>query len=146
MDGGQDFAKLIMTGWVPARLVLGISIRLRHDDRTTTRQSRWSSGNVEVAGWTALVGQSRRDARDRLEADVRRIGAEGVVIATMQLRVRERDCPVQAGRPWPSCPSTRKAATLAGAAYRRRHTWQEREAAGTLDGCGMRIFRRRNAA
>ncbi|MGH3259766.1 MAG: heavy metal-binding domain-containing protein [Streptosporangiaceae bacterium] len=95
---GQDFAKLIMTGWVPAGLVLGISIGLRHDDRTTKRQARWRSGNVEVAGWTELVGQSRRDARGQLEVDVRRLGAEGVVIAAMQLQVRERDCPVQVGR------------------------------------------------
>jgi len=95
---GQDFAKLIMTGWVPAGLVLGISIGLRHDDRTTIRQTRWRSGNAEVAGWTELVGQSRRDAREQLETDVRRLGAEGAVIAAMQLRVRERDCPVQVGR------------------------------------------------
>jgi uncharacterized protein YbjQ (UPF0145 family) len=95
---GQDFAKLIMTGWVPAGLVLGISIGLRHDDRTAIRQTRWTSGNVEVAGWTELVGQSRRDARGQLETDVRRLGAQGVVIATMQLGVRERECPVQVGR------------------------------------------------
>jgi uncharacterized protein YbjQ (UPF0145 family) len=95
---GQDFAKLIMAGWVPAGLVSGISIGLRHDDRTTTRQTRWRSGNVEIAGWTELVGQSRRDARGQLESDVRRLGAEGVVIATMQMRIRERDCPVQVGR------------------------------------------------
>jgi len=72
---GQDFAKLIMTGWVPAGLVLGISIGLRHDDRTTIRQARWGSGNAEVAGWTELVGQSRRDARGQLDKDVRRLGA-----------------------------------------------------------------------
>ena len=95
---GQDFAKLIMTGWVPAGLVLGISIGLRHDDRTTIRQTRWRSGNAEIGGWTELVGESRRDARGQLETDVRRLGAEGVVIASMQLRVRERGCPVQVGR------------------------------------------------
>src|ERR1700722_7989030 len=38
---GQDFAKLIMTGWVPAGLVLGISIGSRHDDWTAARQTRW---------------------------------------------------------------------------------------------------------
>jgi uncharacterized protein YbjQ (UPF0145 family) len=95
---GQDFAKLIMAGWVPAGFVLGISIGSRHDDRTTTRQTRWRSGNTEVAGWTKLVGQSRRDARVQLESDVKRLGAEGVVIAAMQLSVHERDCPVQVGR------------------------------------------------
>ena len=95
---GQDFAKLIMAGWVPAGLALGVSIGLRHDDRTTARQARWTSGNSEITGWTELVSESRHDARRRLESDVTRLGAEGVVIATMQSRVRERDCPVQLGR------------------------------------------------
>jgi uncharacterized protein YbjQ (UPF0145 family) len=95
---GQDFARLVMAGWVPAGLVLGISIGSRHDDWTTARQTRQWSGNVEVAGWTELVNRSRHDARRRLEGDVRRLGAEGVVIAGMQMRVRERDCPVNVGR------------------------------------------------
>ena len=37
------------------------------------------------------------DARVQLERDVRRIGAEGVVIADMNLRVSERECPMQEG-------------------------------------------------
>jgi uncharacterized protein YbjQ (UPF0145 family) len=95
---GQDFAKLIMTGWVPVGLVLGLSIGSRHDDRKTTRQARWGSGNAEVAGWTELVSESREDARRQLESDVKRLGAEGVVIATMELQARQRDCPETAGR------------------------------------------------
>jgi uncharacterized protein YbjQ (UPF0145 family) len=95
---GQDFAKLIMTGWVPVGLALGISIGSRHDDRDTARQARWTSGNAEVAGWAELVSQARHDARRQLESDVERLGAEGAVIATMQLRVRQRDCPATVGR------------------------------------------------
>ena len=95
---GQDFAKLMMTGWVPVGLVLGLSIGSRHDDRTTTRQARWGSGNAEVAGWTELVSESRDDARRQLERDVQRLGADGVVIATMELQARQRDCPETAGR------------------------------------------------
>jgi uncharacterized protein YbjQ (UPF0145 family) len=95
---GQDFAKLIMTGWVPVGLVLGISIGSRHDDLSTARQTRVTTGNAEVAGWTELVSESRRDARRQLEGDVGRFGAEGVVIETMPLRVRQRDCPAQVGR------------------------------------------------
>ena len=95
---GQDFAKLITTGWVPAGLALGISIGSWHDDRATARQARWGSGNAEVAGWTELVSGSRRDARLQLESDVKRLGAEGVVIAAMQLRVSQRNCPVTLGR------------------------------------------------
>jgi uncharacterized protein YbjQ (UPF0145 family) len=95
---GQDFAKLIMAGWTPAGLVLGISIGSRHDDRKTARQARWGSGNAEVAGWTELVSQSRHDARQQLERDVQRLGAEGVVVAAMELQVRQRDCPETVGR------------------------------------------------
>ena len=95
---GQDFAGLVMAGWVPAGLALGISIRSRHDDRDTARQTRPWSGNAEVAGWTELVSGSRHEARRALEGDVRRLGAEGVVIAGMQMRVREQDCPAAVGR------------------------------------------------
>ena len=95
---GQDFAKLIMAGWVPAGLALGISIGSRHDDRTTARQARWTAGNAEVAGWTDLVSESRHEARRQLEGEVSRLGAEGVVIAAMQLRVSQQDCPVTLGR------------------------------------------------
>jgi uncharacterized protein YbjQ (UPF0145 family) len=95
---GQDFAKLIMAGWVPAGLVLGISIGARHDDRTTARQTRWTSGNAEVAGWTELVSSSRHDARLQLERDVRRLGAEGVVIAAVSMQVGQQDCPATVGR------------------------------------------------
>jgi uncharacterized protein YbjQ (UPF0145 family) len=95
---GQDFAKLIMAGWVPTGLVLGVAIGACHDDWQTTRQTRRWSGNREVVGWTDVVNQSRRDARDRLGRDIQRLGAEGAVIARMQLRVTVRDCPAQPGR------------------------------------------------
>ncbi len=95
---GQDFAKLIAAGWVPVGLALGISIGSRHDDRRLASQARWWSGNVEVAGWSDLVNQSRHDARRQLEQDVRRLGGEGVVITGMQMRVHERDCPATVGR------------------------------------------------
>ena len=94
---GQDFAKLIARGWVPAGLALGISVAARHDDWLTVGQTRWSAGNAEVAGYTELVHEGRHDARVQLERDVRRIGAEGVVIADMTVRVRERECPMQEG-------------------------------------------------
>ena len=95
---GQDFAKLIVKGWVPAGLVLGISIGSRHDDWLTVGQTRWGAGNAEVIGYTELVNEARHDSRRQLEADVKRLGAEGVVIAAMDMRVRERECPVQEGR------------------------------------------------
>jgi uncharacterized protein YbjQ (UPF0145 family) len=95
---GQDFAKLIMAGWVPAGLVLGISIGARHDDWVTASQTAWGSGNAEVSGYTDLVNATRHDARHQLEQDVARHGADGVVLQEMSIRVGEHECPVQEGR------------------------------------------------
>ena len=86
-----------MRGWVPAGLALGISVAARHDDWLTVGQTRWRSGNAEVAGYTELVHEGRHDARVQLERDVRQLGAEGVVIADMQMRVSERECPMAEG-------------------------------------------------
>jgi uncharacterized protein YbjQ (UPF0145 family) len=95
---GQDFAKLIMAGWAPAGLVLGISIGARHDDWATISQTRWAAGNTEVSGYTELVNATRHDAREQLERDVARHGADGVVLQDMEMRVGEHECPVQEGR------------------------------------------------
>jgi uncharacterized protein YbjQ (UPF0145 family) len=95
---GQDFTKLIMAGWVPVGLVLGISVGARHDDWLTVNQTRWGSGNVEVKGYTDLVNNTRHDARMQLQRDVARHGAEGVVLQRMEMRVGEHECPAQEGR------------------------------------------------
>jgi uncharacterized protein YbjQ (UPF0145 family) len=95
---GQDFAKLLMAGWVPAGLVLGIAIGARHDDWVTVTQTRWGSGNTEVQGYTDLVNATRHDARHQLALDVARHGADGVVLQEMEIRVGEHECPVQEGR------------------------------------------------
>jgi len=95
---GQDFAKLIMAGWVPTGLAMGISIGARHDDWLTINQTRWGSGNSEVHGYTDLVNQARHDARNQMERDVTRTGADGVVVKTTDLRIRERECPMQEHR------------------------------------------------
>jgi len=95
---GQDFAKLIMDGAVPVSLALGISIGARHDDWLTMGQSRWTTGNTEVTGYTDLVNKTRHDARSELQRDVRQMGGEGVVIQRMDMRVSEHECPAQEGR------------------------------------------------
>lgn len=95
---GQDFAKLIMAGWVPVGLVLGISIAARHDDWVTLSSTRWGAGNIEVPGYTELVNMARHDAREQLDEDVVKLGAEGVVIASADLRVSHRECPAQDSR------------------------------------------------
>jgi uncharacterized protein YbjQ (UPF0145 family) len=95
---GQDFAKLIMAGWVPVGLAMGISVGARHDDWLTINQTRWGSGNSEVTGYTDLVNEARHDARNQLDRDVTRLGGDGVVVKTMDMRIRERECPMQEHR------------------------------------------------
>ena len=92
---GQDFAKLLSSGWMPVGLALGISVGARHDDWLTVGQTRWGAGNAEVVGYTELVNDTRHDARQQLEKDVRRLGGEGVVVQRMDMRVHERECPIQ---------------------------------------------------
>jgi uncharacterized protein YbjQ (UPF0145 family) len=84
-----------MAGWVPVGLALGISVGARHDDWLTVGQTRWGAGNAEVVGYTDLVNEARHDGRVQLEKDVRRLGAEGVVVSRMDMRVHERECPMQ---------------------------------------------------
>jgi uncharacterized protein YbjQ (UPF0145 family) len=95
---GQDFAKLIADGVVPVGLALGISVGARHDDWLTRNQaSRWMSGNTEVSGYTELINMTRHDARDQLQRDVLAMGAEGVVIQRMDMRIGEHECTAQEG-------------------------------------------------
>lgn len=91
---GQDFTKLIGYGWVPVGLAMGIAVGFRHDDWLTTGQTRWNAGNVEVTGYSYLVSQMRTDARNELELDLVRMGAEGVVVREMETRISERSCPI----------------------------------------------------
>jgi uncharacterized protein YbjQ (UPF0145 family) len=94
---GQDFAKLIMAGWVPAGIALGISVAALHDDLLTTSSGPWGTGNAEVPAYTDLVVQVRQDARSRLEQAVLGLGADGVVVSAVTLRVRSDACQAHPG-------------------------------------------------
>ncbi|HUC59216.1 MAG TPA: heavy metal-binding domain-containing protein [Streptosporangiaceae bacterium] len=89
---GQEFAQLIMSGWVPVSLVLGISIGVRHDDWFTRGQVSTAKWNTEVSGYTELVNRTRQDARNELMLDVSRVNALGVVIKDSDLVIGEQDC------------------------------------------------------
>jgi len=89
---GQDFAKLIRAGWVPAGVAVGISVGARHDDGQTSTATARGAPNAEVDGYTELVSVTRQDARAQLAADVARMGAEGVVVSAMDLSIHDREC------------------------------------------------------
>ncbi len=89
---GQEFVKLIETGWVPVDLVLGASVGVRHDDWSVTRSAGSFAPAQEVTGWTQLVSATRYEARRHLLADAARTGADGVVLSEVGLRVHHREC------------------------------------------------------
>jgi uncharacterized protein YbjQ (UPF0145 family) len=91
---GQDFTKLVGHGWMPVGLALGVAVGYRHDDWLTRGQTRMTAGNVEVEGYSYLVRQVRTDARNELELDLVRMGADGVVVREIQTKITERKCPI----------------------------------------------------
>ena len=93
---GPDFAKLIRAGWMPAGIALGISVAGLHDDLVTTSSGPWGTANAEVPAYTGLMTRVRQDARDRLAQSVRALGADGVVLSAMTLRVRSDPCHARA--------------------------------------------------
>lgn len=94
---GPDFAKLLMDGWVPAGIALGISVAGLHDTLVTTSSGPWGTGNAEVPTYTDLMIYVRQNARSRLEQTVRALGADGVVVSAMTLHVRSDECQAHPG-------------------------------------------------
>ncbi len=89
---GEGFAKLVSSGWIPAELLIGLSIGVRHDDYRLRRQNSWGAGNQEIRGWTDLVAGARHDARHQLLQQAARTGADGVVLGSSDLRVWGERC------------------------------------------------------
>ncbi|MGO8958848.1 MAG: heavy metal-binding domain-containing protein [Streptosporangiaceae bacterium] len=94
---GPDFAKLVMAGWMPAGIALGISVAALHDNLLTTSSGPWGTGNAEVPAYTDLMVQVRQEARNRLKQAVRPLGADGVVVSAMTVHVRSDACRAHPG-------------------------------------------------
>jgi uncharacterized protein YbjQ (UPF0145 family) len=86
--GGADVSKLMQAGWFPAALAIGLCVAIRHDDYATRRAAgSWAVGNVEVTGYSELVGWARADARDQFHDRARRSGADAATVTDMRLHV-----------------------------------------------------------
>jgi uncharacterized protein YbjQ (UPF0145 family) len=88
---GQDFAKLLQGGWMPASVVIGISVAIRHDDWATRSQASAWTYNTEVSGYTELVNHVRADSRAQLTRRVVAIAADGAITSTMQLSIHAQE-------------------------------------------------------
>jgi uncharacterized protein YbjQ (UPF0145 family) len=86
---GQDLAKLLTAGWVPAGLAYGISVAIRHDDWRTQSQFGVFAGNTEVSGYTELMNHVRADARRDFAGLAARIGGDSALMTSMWHHVWE---------------------------------------------------------
>lgn len=90
---GQDFARLVHSGWIPAGLVLGIAVETRHDDWRISPRSGWTAGFEEISGYTRLIDHARRQARGQLAVEAAKLGGDGVVVGGTELAVNTSRCP-----------------------------------------------------
>jgi uncharacterized protein YbjQ (UPF0145 family) len=84
---GQDVAKLLTAGWVPAGLTYGISVAIRHDDWRTQSALSPFAGNIEMAGYTELITHVRHDARREFASLAARIGGDSALLTGMYQHV-----------------------------------------------------------
>ncbi|WP_084599122.1 heavy metal-binding domain-containing protein [Actinoplanes subtropicus] len=83
----QDLAKLLGAGWVPAGIVYGLSVAVRHDDwRTNTALSPFA-GNIEVTGYTELITHVRAAARDDFARQAAALGADAALMSALRSRM-----------------------------------------------------------
>lgn len=88
---GQDMVRLLQAGWMPTRLLFGIACMTRHDDLATRwNQAGWS--NVELAGYTQLVLDTRGEARLSLAREAAEVGAEAAILEDTYERITEHEC------------------------------------------------------
>jgi uncharacterized protein YbjQ (UPF0145 family) len=88
---GGDVAKLMAAGWMPASIVLGLSVAIRHDKfRARLARARLTSAR-EVVGISELVHAARQHARRQVALRTREIGADGAVLTSqVRLSIEER--------------------------------------------------------
>jgi uncharacterized protein YbjQ (UPF0145 family) len=84
--GAQDFTKLMVAGWVPADIAIGTACTWGSWSSGTAPR-RWDDGNRELERWTEAVALAREQARDQMQADAARSGADGIVLGARDTHV-----------------------------------------------------------
>jgi Putative heavy-metal-binding len=85
---GNDFAALLLGGWVPVELQAAVETGLRANDwRTTGQLARNNATNVEVGAYTELTNTVRAAVRTKLARSIARSGADGGVLRRAEVRL-----------------------------------------------------------
>ncbi|MFI6476538.1 hypothetical protein ACIBH1_01325 [Nonomuraea sp. NPDC050663] len=83
---GQDFARLVVAGWIPVGIARATSLLAVHGVRPQ------GNGRSELGWQTEALARSKDLARRDLVTDIARWRGEGFVMATRWSRHHERDC------------------------------------------------------
>ncbi|HEY0808028.1 MAG TPA: heavy metal-binding domain-containing protein, partial [Pseudonocardiaceae bacterium] len=83
---GQDVAKLMYAGWVPARIAIGIAVESQFLDWASRSQMSVMAGNAEVTAYTQLINRVRAKSRQTFASHARSANADGAIVASMGLR------------------------------------------------------------
>jgi uncharacterized protein YbjQ (UPF0145 family) len=83
---GQDVAKLMLAGWVPARIAIGIAVESQFLDWASRSQMSVMAGNTEVTAYTQLINRVRAKSRQSFASHARGTRADGAIVAEMGLR------------------------------------------------------------
>ncbi|BCJ40106.1 hypothetical protein GCM10010168_29640 [Actinoplanes ianthinogenes] len=84
--GPADVAKLLAAGWVPAGVVYGLEVAVRHDDWRTASSLGFLVGNTEMAGYTELLTHVRAQARRDFAGRVAALGADAALMSGLRSR------------------------------------------------------------
>lgn len=88
---GQDVAKLMQSGWVPARIAVGIAVEAQYLDWRSRNQMGVFAGNTEVSGPTELITRVRHLARDTFGRHAADTHADGAIVSDIQLHTWDQE-------------------------------------------------------
>ncbi|MEV5718080.1 heavy metal-binding domain-containing protein [Amycolatopsis mediterranei] len=83
---GQDVAKLMLAGWVPVRVAVGISGRAFTDYWQRSVVGEWA-GNAEVPLATELATAVRAEARAEFAREIGDCGADGGIVSDLKFDI-----------------------------------------------------------
>jgi uncharacterized protein YbjQ (UPF0145 family) len=88
---GEDVAKLMSAGWMPASIILGLSVAIRHDPlRVRLARARLTAAR-EIVNISELAHAARAHARQQLSSRTREAGGDGAILTSqVTLSIEER--------------------------------------------------------
>ena len=96
---GDEFAKLLLAGWMPVSVIAGTAVGLRHEVIPGKRRlgaAAWR--NMEVETWTDVMQRTRAEARADLSAQLGLKSVDGALLASESTQTRLHSCPAGRGK------------------------------------------------